>query len=61
MKTNRLTIKLNQKEVDALIKLSQENLRHPREQVRLIIRRELERNGLLTIQDSYTHQASQKT
>ena len=43
----RITITLEPYEIEALIADAQSNLRHPREHVRYILRRDLERRGLL--------------
>lgn len=43
----RISITLNPSEVTALIADAQANFRHPREHLRFILRRELERRGLL--------------
>lgn len=43
----RISVTLSPSEVTALIADARANLRHPREHVRFIIRRELERRGLL--------------
>ncbi len=43
----RITIRLENTERDALIELSQRERRDPRDQAALIVRRELEREGLL--------------
>lgn len=43
----RVTITLNQEERDALIKLSERERRHPRDQAALIIRQGLEQAGFL--------------
>lgn len=43
----RISITLNSEETAALIAYAQANLRHPREQVRYVLRQELERQGLL--------------
>ena len=51
---------LNQIEVDALIKLSQENLRHPREQVRFIIRRDLRNSSAAPAVYGSTQQETQE-
>lgn len=44
---NRLTITLEQPEYSALLKVAMSELRAPQDQVRFILRRELERRGLL--------------
>lgn len=43
----RINIPLNSEETAALIKCAKADFRHPRQQAALIIRRELERRGLL--------------
>lgn len=43
----RLQVRLDPTEADALAKLAFRELRDPRDQVRLILRTELERRGLL--------------
>lgn len=44
---NRMTITLSKEEREALWKLSESEMRHPRKQAMLLIRRELERLGLI--------------
>lgn len=43
----RISITLNSEETAALIAYAQQSLRHPREQVRYVLRQELQRRGLL--------------
>lgn len=45
---NRLKILLDQPEYTALLKLSEQELRNPADQVRLLVRQELIRLGLIT-------------
>lgn len=45
--TSRITITLDDAEAEALAVLAQRERRHPREQAAMMIRRELERRGLL--------------
>jgi hypothetical protein len=46
-----IVVLLGQDEIDALIKLALSELRDAKSQARLIIRNELERHGLLPIQE----------
>ena len=56
----RLLITLDSAERSALTKLSQKELRDPRDQLRLILRQELERQGLLLSNDGRLHQENQE-
>ncbi len=44
---NRIVISLGKKERNALLKLAQTELRSPRDQARYVLRKEMERLGLL--------------
>lgn len=48
----KLQVTLDEAEADALAKLAYSELRDPRDQIRLIVRRELEKLGLLSIDTS---------
>lgn len=48
----RISITLSNEETAALIAYAQASLRHPREQVRYVLRKELERRGLLPADDT---------
>ena len=48
----RLMIVMTSEEADALIKIATRELRDPREQMRVILRRELKRHGLLESTDA---------
>lgn len=50
----KLQITLEGREADALAELAARELRDPREQVRFILRRELEQHGLLSEADRET-------
>lgn len=52
MDNTRITIPLEQAEKSALLKLAMAELREPREQIRYILRRELERLGLIQFQSA---------
>jgi len=45
---NRITLTLEQPEYSALLKIAIVELRNPQDQVRFILRQELERRGLLS-------------
>ena len=51
----RVKIPLEQAEYSALLKAALAELRNPCDQARYIIRRELERAGLLETEDNMTH------
>lgn len=56
----RVTVILEEAEAKALIELARIEKRHPRQQAAMIIRRELERHGLLQAEvDIVLHQAPQ--
>lgn len=44
---NRLTVTLEQPEYTALLEIADKELRNPADQVRFVLRQELERRGLL--------------
>lgn len=46
---NRITVSLSEREAEGLVKLSQQYYRHPREQLRFILRQELNRQGILSL------------
>ena len=52
--TTRLQITLSPREADALARLAGSELRDPRDQIRLMVRGELERSGLLLPDDQET-------
>lgn len=54
----RLQIILNSAEGAALTRLANQELREPRDQIRLIVRRELERRGLLVSQTQSAEQGA---
>jgi len=54
MRSSRITISLERRERAALMKLAKTELRSPRDQARHILRRELERRGLLPPADQQT-------
>ena len=56
MDNTRITISMEQRERAALMKLARSELREPRDQARYIIRRELERLGLLSTVDATQEQ-----
>jgi len=47
MMVTRLTVTLEQSEYSALLRVSESELRDPRDQIRFVLRQELERRGLL--------------
>ena len=49
---SRIVVTLGRAELEALVKLSLAEVRIPRDQVRYILRQELERRGLLPTQDA---------
>ena len=50
---NRLTVTLPQPEYSALLQVARDELRNPPDQVRAILRQELERRGLLQPADQH--------
>lgn len=48
---NRITVSLSEREAEGLVKLSQQYYRHPREQLRFILRQELNRQGILSFME----------
>lgn len=58
--TTRLQVSLNRMEADALANLAASELRDPRDQIRLVVRQELQRRGLLpaTRQEAVAAQAT---
>jgi hypothetical protein len=59
--TNRLTVTLEQSEYSALLKVAVAELRNPSDQLRYILRRELERLGLIQAADSGGTAQAQKS
>lgn len=51
MATSRIVVSLNKTERFGLTKLAEQELRSPRDQIRHILRQELERHGLLPAAD----------
>jgi len=49
---SRMVIRLSESEREALIELARQQMRYPRDQVRLIVRKELVNQGLLKESDS---------
>ena len=47
MSFTRITILLDQVEISALLRMAELDCRHPRDQVRFLLRAELERRGFL--------------
>lgn len=60
MDNTRITISLEQRERAALMRLARSELRKPRDQARYIIRRELERIGLLPPTDDAGQKPNQE-
>jgi hypothetical protein len=56
----RLQVRFDSRESDALLKLAQAEFRDPREQVRLIVRRELQRRRLLSQHEASNEQPAQE-
>lgn len=56
----RISIDLQEDERDALVAVAANERRHPRQQAAMLIRRELERRGLLPTGDDATESESQE-
>ncbi len=50
MQTGRLVIVLNHGEARALLRMAEEECRHPREQLRFLLRQEAIRRGLILVE-----------
>lgn len=55
--TNRVTVTLNQPEYSGLLDIAIAELRDPRDQIRFILRQELQRRGVLPKEESHNKPA----
>ncbi len=59
MGDTRITLRLSQAEIAALLRLAQEECRHPRDQARYVLWSELNRRGLLPSPPNQPHRESE--